>query len=236
MKKHHRYLGYALLITIILSLSILPFLFEEVRNLASPTYLRNLLINAGVGGYAILVGLLIASIPLPIPSVPSILAGGYVYGTWLGSLISLVGIAIGSTVSFFLVRHIGRPLLEKMVDKHHLDHFQHIFKKRGLIAVVISYALPIFPSDAVSSFLGFTRIKYSVFILLVIIGHIPRLLIINSLGNDLWSGFSTTTLLIVFLSVSLVTIAAFRETIKRFLFKELKAIEKEAKILERKVS
>lgn len=235
MQTKRRFYGYFILIIAILALAALPFLFSDLSKVANPTFIRNLILSSGGFGYVLLVLVVMASIPLPIPTVPSIMAGGYLYGIWTGSALSLIGIIIGSSISFLLVRKFGRPLLEKFVDKHHIEHFNHVFRKRGLAAVLISYALPIFPSDAVSSIMGLTRTSYKAFLGLVIIGHIPRILLINSLGEDFLSGFSWTTILILVISVLFVLIAAFREKIKKFMFKELHEIEKEVDIVERKV-
>lgn len=233
MKIKHRYISYGAIILILIILSALPFFFEGFRNLASPTFIRNLLINSGIFGYVFMVLLLIASIPLPIPSTPIVLGGGYVYGTIVGSLLSLIGIVLGASVSFLLVRHFGRPLLEKMVDEHQIIHFNHVFKKRGAIAALISYAIPIFPSDAVSLVLGLTRISFGTFLGIVILGHIPRVLLINSLGGNIYSGLTLSTFLILLGTLIFVLIAAFREPLKRFFFKELHQIEKEVDKVEK---
>lgn len=227
MKHKHRITGYIMVAIIIVIFSLLPFFFDNLKNFASPAFIRDLLINSGVFGYGLLILLIIASVPLPIPSSPVILGGGYVYGMIIGSLVSLIGIVIGATISFVMVRKLGRPVLEKLVDKHHIIHFNHVFKKRGIAAALISYALPIFPSDCVSAILGLTRMSYRHFLLIAIIGHIPRVLLINSLGQNLYAGFNTNTLIILGISLIFVLIALFREKLKKFFFKELKEIEKE---------
>lgn len=233
-KLKQRSLAYIIVLAIIILLSILPF-FIDVKNFASPTFIRNLLINAGAFGYGLLILLILASVPLPIPSSPVILGGGYVYGTIVGSIVSLIGIVIGASISFLLVRRLGRPILEKLVDKHHIIHFNHIFKKRGAVAALISYAVPVFPSDAISGILGLTRMNYGTFLLLVVIGHIPRVLLINSLGQNLYSGLTTSTIVILVATLLLVLIAAFREKLKKFFFKELHQLEKGAKVVEKEL-
>lgn len=235
MKFKHRTIGHIVLILIILILFLLPFLFEGIRDLFTPNAIRGLLINAGVFGYLIIILLILAANPLPIPGTAVILAGGYVYGLMMGSLVSLIGIILGASVSFLLVRKFGRPLLEKLVDEHHIRHFDHIFKKRGLVVALISYAVPIFPSDAVSLLLGLTRTKFSTFLGLVILGHIPRVLIINSLGGDLYSGLKWSTFFILLGCLIFVLITIFRERLKKVFFKELHVLEKEAKVVEREV-
>jgi len=202
--------------------------FTNLKNFTSPEFVRDYLISFGHWGYLMYVVLILLSIPLPIPSTPIILAGGYVYGMIVGTILALIGAIIGGTIAFYLVRFYGKPLLEKLVDKHHIDHFNHIFKKRGSIAALISYAIPLFPSDTINLILGLTRMKYLTFLFLVIIGHIPRYLIVNSLGEDLYAGFTIKTLIMIIAAIIFVLIAAFRERIKKIIFKELRELEDEA--------
>ncbi len=235
MKQKHRHYGYIVLILIIAIVVALSYFFPNLKDFASPTFVREYLLGFGVFSYPIFVLLLLAAVPLPIPSTPIILAGGYLYGTVLGSILALVAVLIGSSISFWLVRSYGKPILEKLVDSHHIEHFNHIFKKRGWIVAFISYVVPIFPSDCVSALLGLTQIRYRYFILLVLAGHIPRFLIVNSLGEDLHIGFSLKTVLVLILTLVLIIVAVFREPIKKFFFKELKVLEKDIKIVEEDV-
>ena len=226
MVHHHRKKGYIILIALIIILfAILPFFFKDFRQYASPQYAREQLIGAGSWGYVLFVSLLIASIPLPIPSIPVILAGGYVYGTLIGSIISYIGILIGASISFFLVRKLGRPLLKKMVEKHHIVHFNHILKTRGLPAIFLAFTLPIFPSDTLYLLLGLTNTRYLVFLFMIIVGSIPRIILTNSLGNEFYSGFTASSVWIIVSSAILMLVAIFRERIKRLLFNELQEVE-----------
>ena len=111
----------------------------------------------------------------------------------------------------------------------------HIFKKRGVAAVLIAYAIPIFPSDALDFILGLTKIKYSTFLWIILIGNIPRYLLINSLGHDLYHGFTWKTVFILFGIMAMIVIAIEREKIKRIIFTELQVLEREIKEIEEEV-
>ena len=235
MKHKHRFAGYVVAILIILIISSSVYFFPGIEKFISPENIRSLLISSGVWGYLIFISLLMLSIPLPLPSAPIVLTGGYVYGAFLGTLLSLLANIIGATIAFYLVRWNGLPLLEKLVDKHHIIHFNHLFKKRGLIVAFTSYVIPIFPSDAVSMLLGLTKIRYHIFLFLLIIGHIPRYILITTFGNDIFTGFTTQSFIILAGVVLLLLIALFRERIKRILYQELHDVEREIKKIEREL-
>ncbi len=225
-QKHHLY-SYLVLVLLILAVIVAIYFLPDLKQFSSTTFIREYLVGFGFIGYLIFLLLLILAIVLPIPSLVVILAGGYLYGIWLGSLLALIGTIIGAICSFWLVRYSGESILEKFVDAHHIKHFQHLFKRRGESLALISYLVPIFPSDSVSFLMGLTKISYHRFLAIVIIGHIPRLLMINYIGQDLYLGITWKTAILLTISGLLGLIALFREPIKRFLFKELKELEGE---------
>lgn len=225
-QKHHLY-SYLVLVLLVLVIIVAIYFLPNLKQFSSTTFIREYLVGFGFIGYLIFLLLLVLAIVLPIPSLVVILAGGYIYGIWLGSLLALIGTIIGAICSFWLVRYSGEPLLEKFVDAHHIRHFQHLFKRRGESLALISYLVPIFPSDSVSFLMGLTKISYHRFLAIVIIGHIPRLLMINYIGEDLYLGITWKTAILLAISGLLGLIALFREPIKRFLFKELKELEGE---------
>ena len=136
------------------------------------------------------------------------------------------------SISFYLVRIFGEPLLEKLVDQHHLHHFNHIFKKKGLLAAFISFAVPLFPNDTVALILGFTNIPFLTFLFILILGSIPRALIVVSIGGDLFTGFTIRTLILIIIGALFVLSAIFREKLKLIFFKELRELEEESKVME----
>ncbi len=234
MRTHHRFRGYIILGTVI-GLIFLLNQFVPLDEFLNPTLLREHLRGLGIAGYALFLLLMILSIPLPIPSTPVVLAGGYVYGLLGGTILALIGGVIGSFLAFYLARRVGREEMEKWIEKHHMKHFEHVFARRGPSAALIGYAIPIFPADVLSSLLGLTRISLHTFFFLVIVGHIPRYFIMNALGSDLYTGFSLKTVIVLVIATIFVLIAIFREKIKKLLFKELHELEDEVEVVEEEV-
>ena len=62
-----------------------------------------------------------------IPSSVFTISGGYAFGTVLGTIYSLIGIMIGSIIVFYFSRKLGRPFVEKIINKKELDHFDFFF-------------------------------------------------------------------------------------------------------------
>lgn len=209
MKLKYKVVLYALWAVIVLSFLILRYLSPGLKAFTSPLFIRDYLLGFGSWSYLVFIGLLLLAIPLPLPSLPLVLGGGYVYGTVLGSFLALVAVIIGGTIGFFLVRKFGRPLLERVVSPEQIEHFNHLFNRKGKIAVFISYAVPLFPSDALTLVLGLTNLKFRTFLLLLVLGHIPRYLIINSFGEDLLAGFNLKTILALLLGILIILLIFF---------------------------
>lgn len=227
MRTKHHLFAYLILLVLIAVFVIAVLVLPELKAFSSPDYLHQFILSFGFLAFLVYIFLVISSVPFIIPSTPVILAGGYIFGLSAGFVLSLIGMVLGSTLAFYLTRLGGRPLLESWADPHHIKHFDKVFKKRGSTAVLISYAIPVFPTDVVSLFLGLTKMKYKLFLTLVILGHIPRLLILILLGSDFYTGFSLRTLVVLAIALGLILIAVFREKIKRVLFKELRAFRQE---------
>lgn len=219
--------SYLILALILLVLILTHYYLPDFRNFASPSFVREYLLDLGNWGYLMYVILFLLSIPLPLPSTPVAIAGGYVFGVWIGTLLTIIGTIIGGSIAFLLIRYYGEPLLEKVVSKHHLHHFNHIFRKRGTNGAIIALAIPAFPSDAVEFMLGLTKIRYHAFLLVIILGNIPRSLLIVALGDQLYTGFTVQAIIIPILAVLFVLMAVFREKIKKIVFKELRFAEHE---------
>jgi uncharacterized membrane protein YdjX (TVP38/TMEM64 family) len=228
MKTKHKIWGYVALGILLIVMAASTYFTPGFEKFTSPEYIRDLLIALGNWGYLVFIVLLIVSILSPVPATPIILAGGYVYGLITGSLLSLVSIIIGGSILFSLIKKIGEPLLRMFVDDHHIKHFRHLLKKRGKVAALISFIIPLFPSTSIMLIVGMTGVSYLTFVTLVILGHIPRFLIINSFGADLHTGLTIKTVIVASLGVVLILVAAFRVPLRKFLFKELKELENEA--------
>jgi len=222
MRTKRHVLSYFILITIITFFLGMVFIFPNLQKFASPDFIRMFVLGFGFFAFIAYVLLVTLVVPFNIP----------IFGTINGFLLSLLGMLIGSTFAFYITRLGGKPLLKRWADPRQIKHFDTIFKKRGPTAALISYAIPIFPTDAVSLFLGLTNLKYKLFFFLVLLGHIPRLLIIILLGSDLYTGFSMRTLIVLVAATIFILIAIFREKIKKIFFAELRIFQKEVGIIE----
>jgi uncharacterized membrane protein YdjX (TVP38/TMEM64 family) len=187
----------------------------------------------GFGPYGVLVFILLQILQVVILFIPGAiftLAGGYIYGIYLGMLYSMIGTLLGSILVFYMSRLLGRPFVEKVVHRKELQHFDVYFRKKGKLAIVLTRAMPIlFPNDAVSFAAGLTSIRTRDYIFYSFLGFIPHLLLYTLLGAGVGLNSSKVNTIILVILVLATIIYIFRHAFKIFLIKEIRDFEADAK-------
>ena len=111
---------------------------------------------------------------IPITNIPTIFAGTYIYGPLEAANLAIIGVLIGSVVSFYLGRVFGTKLLIWMIGKEKLDKYLTMMKGRENVVFFLTMLLPGFPDDIVCMIAGITPMKFKFFsITLLITRTIP---------------------------------------------------------------
>lgn len=121
----------------------------------------------------VLINLLQTTI-IPITNIPTIFAGTYIYGPLEAANLAIIGVLIGSVVSFYLGRVFGTKLLIWMIGKEKLYKYLTMMKGRENVVFFLTMLLPGFPDDIVCMIAGITPMKFKFFsITLLITRTIP---------------------------------------------------------------
>ena len=133
----------------------------------------------------------------PIPGTAIDAVNGLLFGPWLGTLYSMTGLIIGSTIVMALTRRFGRPLVERFVDSKSVERIDRMVEKRGSLVIFLVFLLPFLPDDAVCFLAGLTPIPLLELVLLAIIGRFPGVFVANLLGSqaqsfELWQWIVVT--------------------------------------------
>lgn len=152
-----------------------------------------------------------------IPGEPVELAAGYAFGFWEGTLLSMIGIVLGSAVIFLLVRKFGVKLVEVFFANKEIKQLNFLKnnKKTAVIAFLLML-IPGTPKDFHSYFAGLTNLKLGQWLLIVTVARIPSLVTSTGTGaaagdkNYLLAGF----MLAITAVISLVGIIYYRRLSK----------------------
>jgi len=157
-----------------------------IARLSDKDRLVEMLRTSGVKGPLLCIGVQFAQVVIfAIPGEITQFASGYVFGTWLGFLYSVIGIMLGSAFNFGFGRLVGRPTLERIIARKTLDKVDAALSgARGKSAMFLLFLLPGMPKDAMSYGAGLSRIRLGEFVVISGLGRSPALLASLMLGSQ----------------------------------------------------
>lgn len=141
-----------------------------------------------------------------IPGEVIQIAGGYIFGTSLGSAISLLGITLGSSAVYFISSFYGKPFIKKIISKRHMNFFDKILKLGSVNFVVfLLYLIPGIPKDVLAYICGISDIKFKDYLLYSTLGRVPGIFISAFFGARMYSGHKEL-LIVIAVSMSFLFI------------------------------
>ena len=166
--------------------------------------------DLGFLGRLAYVGMLVFQIIFAlIPGEPFEIVAGYAFGAVEGTILCLIGSAIGSIIVFALVRAFGKRFVELFfsLDKINELKFLKDSKKRDALSFII-YMIPGTPKDLLGYFLGLTKIKFGVFLLIITVGRFPSV-ITSTVGGDAIGSQDYLFAIIVFAVTLILSISGY---------------------------
>ncbi|MFC1858100.1 TVP38/TMEM64 family protein [Thermodesulfobacteriota bacterium] len=156
----------------------------------------------------------------PVPGEATGFIGGYLFGTALGFLYSSIGLTVGSWINFLIGRLLGKHYVRKMIPRNHLERFDRVLKRQGIIVVFLLFVFPGFPKDFLSLFLGLSTIPLKAFILVATVGRMPGTLMLSLQGAFLYEKMYGLFLTMLFFCFLLAFLSYWhRENIYRWIEK-----------------
>jgi uncharacterized membrane protein YdjX (TVP38/TMEM64 family) len=163
----------------------------EITALArEPESLGKLLNSYGWKGVLVFIGIQILQVVVAaIPGEFVQIAGGYIYGTWLGTLYSLTGIVLGSVLVFFIARLLGYPVIRLFVSSKQLEKYSFMINsKKTDAAMFVLFLIPGIPKDVLTYIVGITPVRPLKFFVIITIGRFPALLASSYIGSSTEKG------------------------------------------------
>ena len=109
-----------------------------------------------------------------IPGEVPVIAGGYLFGPWLGTLLSLCGILVGSTIDFFLARFAGVPFVKALFPGDRVDRIGRLLGTRGArIGFFLLFLIPGIPKDILCYVAGLAPMRFPFFAGASMLGRLP---------------------------------------------------------------
>jgi uncharacterized membrane protein YdjX (TVP38/TMEM64 family) len=166
------------------------------------------------GNFSILVFILMQILQVVVFFIPGEIiqiAGGYIFGTFIGGVISIIGITLGSIMAYFISNRYGKPLVEKLMRNRKIKFFRKILNAGSKKMVVfVFYLIPGIPKDALAYICGVSNISFMDFIIYSTLGRIPGVFISSLFGQRIYAKDSTSLITIGVIMVIVTIIGIFK--------------------------
>lgn len=159
---------------------------DLIRLFGSEEAIRQTIESWGaLGPIAFLVMNILQVILAPIPGTAVGVVGGYIFGAWMGFILNLLGIALGSLIAFWLARKFGKPLVDRFVGPRTANFLERVANRNGIRGLALIFLLPFLPDDALCFMAGLTAIRTRTFVLIVLFGRSPGAFVASLTGSGL---------------------------------------------------
>jgi uncharacterized membrane protein YdjX (TVP38/TMEM64 family) len=136
---------------------------------------------APIAFVALCVGLTLAFFPFPLVAA----AGGVLFGTLEGTLLSILGGGAGALLAFLIARHAAGESARSLVRGEWLPPLLEAVERRGFVAVLYARIVPGVPRDLANYAFGLTRVGTGSFCAATVLGIAPRAFAYTALGGSL---------------------------------------------------
>lgn len=119
-----------------------------------------------------------------IPGQAMQFAAGYVYTFWFGYLYSIIGTAIGTIITFYLSRFLGKDAIHLIFDERKVAKFiEKLNSKRAFILVFVIFLIPGLPKDLFTYAAGVSEMKLKAFLIISLVGRTPAMMSSIMIGS-----------------------------------------------------
>ncbi len=140
----------------------------------SLTEIRSLVDSLGVWGSVGFVIVYAVTTSFGLPGTIITVAGGLIFGRWLGTVLNIIGATLGASGAFWIARLVARDTLsEKFQGQKWFEKFNAGMEKDGFNYLLFVRLVPVFPYNGINFGAGLTKISFKDYITATAIGIIP---------------------------------------------------------------
>lgn len=157
---------------------------------SEPEKFRQWVDSHGLPGPLAFLGMMLLQVFVAvIPGEPLEIGAGYAFGAVEGTILCILGAAIGSTLVFLFVRRFGVRAVEVFISREKIQSLRFLQNTRRVhLFLLVAFLLPGTPKDVLCYVAGLTTLKLGPFILISSICRLPSIVTSTIGGNALGSG------------------------------------------------
>lgn len=193
MKRHFIIIGGMIAVFLLL------FFVVEALGLPLLTDPSPWLKQRGVLAATVGVGLLVADVLLPVPSIPVMVAHGALFGIAGGTLLSLLG-SVGAALCGFAIGRRGGRIYRRLVTPEERERADYLLRRWGMLAIIVTRPVPLL-AETVAIVAGTSSLGWRHTTLAALAGSLPPALLYAITGAAAVNLQNTT---LVFAAVLLI--------------------------------
>jgi uncharacterized membrane protein YdjX (TVP38/TMEM64 family) len=178
--------------------------------LSDPDQMRSWIEDLGAWGPIAITFLeMIQALLAPIPGQAIEAVSGYLFGPWLGTLYPMIGLALGSFITFSLARRFGRPLVVKLIGQQSMARLDDLVRRGGAPFFFLIWLLPFAPDDLACVAAGLTPMPTRQFLILMILGRLPGVFVSVLVGANV-ARIKPIWWVLLFVAIALAALVLWR--------------------------
>jgi len=204
--------GFLIVIVVVVPLVVYFNYRELIDDFGSLEKINMFLSRHKVESIFVYLGLQVAQIVICIlPGQVLQVAGGYVFHFGLGFLLTMIGAAIGTVLTFYIARVLGKDAMYLIFDEEKLNKYiDKLNSKRALLFILVMYLIPGIPKDLFAYAIGVSNMRFMPFLIVSLIGRAPAMMGSVIMGAMLETGSYTGVIILFAIAVILCILGAWK--------------------------
>ncbi|MCD8328518.1 MAG: VTT domain-containing protein [Ruminococcus sp.] len=206
-------LGIMIVLMVVATIALIPVI-SILKTDEGSEKLLSFIEARGVLAPVIFMGL--QALQVIIPLIPPIqIVGGILFGPIMGSIYSCIGIYVGMSIVFCIVRIFGYPIVEALISGKDLKKFKFLADSSKVeIIFFILYFIPGMPKDTLSFVAPLTSVRPKHYFMYVLPARFPLMILAAVFGSAVRSQSYTFAVILCIIMIDLAIIGVlFRDKI-----------------------
>ncbi len=171
---------FAVLIFIIIGIPLLIYLSNPgiIDHFKSLDSVNAMLDQYKAGSVFVYIGVQIFQIVVSIiPGQAIQFAAGYAFNFWLAYLFSIIGIGLGTLLTFYIAKFLGTDFVHMVFGEERIQRYVHrLNSKKAVIIIFILFLIPGVPKDMITYAAGVSEMRFLPFLVINLVGRTPALM------------------------------------------------------------
>ncbi len=190
--------------------------YDLTKYFSSITAIKELILSSGAMGGIIFIIIQIAQVVfLPIPAVALMIVGIIVYGPIRTSILCIIGVLLGSYLSFMVGKTFGYKFISWVVGEEKVTKYSNILRNNGRLILTLVFLFPMLPDDLFCMIAGISPMTFKEFFLIATLVRPITIIVLCAFGGTSILSFDNPLGIIITISILIIAIVFATIMIKK---------------------